>query len=134
MVIESVFYWGMGFHLPIYVEPVAEPEVEYPTWAERPQTRGECLKGGSNEERPCPWITCKWHLYVEFSDHGREEIDVATMKHSCLLDIADDGGMTLEEIGEMMKLTRERIRQIEAVALKKLEKRGYSLKQYLLEE
>jgi len=35
----------------------------------------------------------------------------------------DEGGITLEEIGDVMGLTRERIRQVEDTALRKLKKR-----------
>jgi DNA-directed RNA polymerase sigma subunit (sigma70/sigma32) len=42
----------------------------------------------------------------------------------CVLDEADKGGLTLEEIAEMFGLTRERIRQVEALALAKLKRRG----------
>jgi DNA-directed RNA polymerase sigma subunit (sigma70/sigma32) len=43
---------------------------------------------------------------------------------SCVLDVADNGGITLEEVGELLGVTRERIRQIEAVAIRKLVVRG----------
>ena len=125
---------GVLYKLPIYVEPqpvaapslvVAEPEDDsYPEWAERPRTRADCLKGGPDEERPCPWITCRWHLYVDVSHRGRLDVEVTEMKHTCVLDVADDGGLTLEEIGDLMGVTRERIRQLEAQILGKLKKRG----------
>jgi len=41
---------------------------------------------------------------------------------SCVLDVADRHGATLEEVGEIMDLTRERIRQIEHNAMRKLGK------------
>jgi hypothetical protein len=37
------------------------------------------------------------------------------------LDVADRGGTTLEDVGAIMNLTRERIRQVEVKALAKLE-------------
>jgi DNA-directed RNA polymerase sigma subunit (sigma70/sigma32) len=40
--------------------------------------------------------------------------------HGRDLDIAERGGITLEEVGEIMNLTRERIRQIEVRGLLKL--------------
>src|SRR5262249_53683369 len=43
------------------------------------------------------------------------------MGDSCALDIADRGGTTLEDVGAIMNLTRERIRQVEVKALAKLE-------------
>jgi DNA-directed RNA polymerase sigma subunit (sigma70/sigma32) len=42
------------------------------------------------------------------------------MKETCALDIADRSGVTLEEVGEIMNLTRERIRQVEVRGLLKL--------------
>lgn len=128
------------------VEPVVEPEAAerrpmilhttgardevypadalvYPRWALKPpRTRGECETGGANEERPCPWIRCKHHLFIEVSHRGTIEVDVSTLKNTCVLDIADDGGMTLEEIGSMVGLTRERIRQLEEQGLRKMRK------------
>ncbi len=43
------------------------------------------------------------------------------MKETCALDVADRGGTTLEDVGAIMNLTRERIRQVEVRALAKLE-------------
>lgn len=42
------------------------------------------------------------------------------MEHTCSLDIADDGPHTLDELGELFGLTKERVRQIEEAALAKL--------------
>ena len=39
---------------------------------------------------------------------------------SCALDVAERGGITLEEVGQIMNLTRERIRQVEVRGLEKL--------------
>jgi hypothetical protein len=41
----------------------------------------------------------------------------------CVLVLSNRGPYTLEEIGQMMGLTRERIRQIEQSAMRKLAKR-----------
>ncbi len=75
-----------------------------------PKTRGDCLPGGHNEARPCRWRGCYWHM--------------ENAKASCVLDVADNGGTTLEEVGEILGVTRERVRQIEAVAVQKLLVRG----------
>ena len=42
------------------------------------------------------------------------------LEHTCALDVADKQGITLEEVGEIMNLTRERVRQLEARGLVKL--------------
>jgi hypothetical protein len=39
---------------------------------------------------------------------------------TCALDVADRGGITLEEVGAIMNLTRERVRQLETRGLEKL--------------
>ena len=35
------------------------------------------------------------------------------MPGTCVLDVADHGEVTLQEVGELLRLTRERVRQIE---------------------
>lgn len=39
---------------------------------------------------------------------------------TCALDVANDDAITLEEVGELLGLTRERIRQIELIGLQRL--------------
>ena len=48
------------------------------------------------------------------------DIEVWEMTETCALDVADRGGITLEEVGEIMNLTRERVRQVETAGLAKL--------------
>ena len=48
------------------------------------------------------------------------DIEIWEMAETCALDIAERGGVTLEEVGEIMNLTRERIRQLEMSGLNKL--------------
>ena len=90
-----------------------------------PSTRGDC-RGGP---RPCPLLSCRWNLYCDVSKQGglklnRPDLEPWEMPPgaSCVLDAADAGGLTLEDVGELMNLSRERIRQIEAAALSKLRK------------
>ena len=42
------------------------------------------------------------------------------MKETCSLDVADRGGLTLEEVGEILNLTREAIRLIEVRGILRL--------------
>ncbi len=94
------------------------PPVDIP----RPESRGEC----QGEARPCPWVACKYHLYLDVNpDTGSIKINFPDlepweMRHTCALDVADENGITLEEVGEIMNLTRERIRQVEVRGLAKL--------------
>jgi hypothetical protein len=87
---------------------------------DRPRTRDDCAGG----ERPCPFVSCAHHLYLEVTDKGAVKYvfpDVAPdalerLPATCALDVADDGGATLERTGELMNLTRERVRQLEVSA------------------
>lgn len=89
----------------------------------KPYQRTECTDG----PRPCPYISCKHHLYIDVSPRtgaiklNFPDLEVWEMGESCALDIADRGGTTLEDVGAIMNLTRERIRQVEVKALAKLE-------------
>ena len=49
------------------------------------------------------------------------DLEVWEMTQTCALDVADRGGATLEDVGAIMNLTRERIRQVEVTGLAKLE-------------
>jgi hypothetical protein len=94
------------------------PPVDIP----RPTTRAECRE----EARPCPWVACKHHLYLDINpETGSIKINFPDLEpweltHTCALDVAERGGITLEEVGEIMNLTRERIRQVEVRGLLKL--------------
>jgi len=95
------------------------PETDY----YKPRSREECL----GTERPCPYVSCKHHLYLDVSPRtgaiklNFPDLEVWEMKETCALDVADRGGTTLEDVGAIMNLTRERIRQVEVRALAKLE-------------
>lgn len=81
-----------------------------------PKTRGDC----ANIPRPCPFTRCRHNLYSEHRDVELEDVPPA---RSCALDIADGGESTLEDIAQVFGLTRERVRQIEAKALKQIRER-----------
>src|SRR5450432_3315784 len=95
------------------------PEVDY----YKPKQRAECAEG----PRPCPYVSCKHHLFIDVSPRtgaiklNFPDLEVWEMGESCALDISDRGGTTLEDVGAIMNLTRERIRQVEVKALAKLE-------------
>jgi hypothetical protein len=89
----------------------------------KPKERAECANG----ERPCPFVSCKHHLYLDVSAKtgaiklNFPDLEVWEMTETCALDVADRGGTTLEEVGAIMNLTRERIRQVEVKGLAKLQ-------------
>lgn len=88
----------------------------------RPRYRSECPV-----VRPCPFVSCRYHLYLDVTESGSIKFNFFGMepwevRPSCALDAAEQlGDMTLKQIGDRMGLTRERIRQIETSALRKLE-------------
>lgn len=96
----------------------------------RPVTRADCIGG----PRPCPWVSCEHHALLALlsGEAGAriEDLDavalVETMPSTCLLDVADANpdGLTLDEVGALLGVTRERIRQIEAVATVRVRKRA----------
>jgi hypothetical protein len=103
---------------------------------QKPGNRAECLK----MKRPCLFVSCKYHLFldvnpetksIKFNFPGKE---VWELKETCALDVADKGGVTLEEVGAIMNLTRERIRQVEMRALQKLRQNSakYNIKNFNL--
>lgn len=95
--------------------------VDATTTLKRPATRGDCVEG----PRPCPWASCKFHLYIDVLDNGAlkfnfPDLESWELRETCALDVADRGGITLEEVGDLSNITRERVRQIEVRAFLKL--------------
>jgi hypothetical protein len=90
--------------------------------ASRPRSRADCGTG----PRPCMFISCKHHLYLDVNPSTGSiklnfpDKEVWELAETCALDVADKGGITLEEVGSIMNLTRERIRQVETRGLLKL--------------
>lgn len=89
-----------------------------------PASRSDCKTG----YRPCPFVSCRFHLYLDVTEHGAIKLNFPDqepweMKISCALDVAEAGdGLTLEELGGLLNLTRERTRQIERLALDKVDR------------
>jgi hypothetical protein len=82
-------------------------------------TRGACRR----LDGPCPHAVCRFNLTCERRDsRGAKpaQFHMPVVRESCALEAAEHGGMTLEEIALRLSLTRERVRQIELGALKKL--------------
>lgn len=70
-----------------------------------PATRADC----ADIARPCPALRCRHHN--------------GAGPWSCSLDVADAGGITLDEVGRALRVTRERARQLEVQALVQLRMR-----------
>jgi hypothetical protein len=90
--------------------------------ATRPKVRGDCVEG----QRPCPYVSCKYNLYVDVNPRTGSvkmnfpDKELWELNETCALDVADRQGITLEEVGVIMNLTRERVRQLEMRGLSKL--------------
>lgn len=89
---------------------------------DRPRTRTDCR----GTHRPCGYVGCKYHLYLDVNPEtgtihlNYPDLEPWELAESCSLDVAERGGVTLEEVGEIMNLTRERIRQIEVRGMLRL--------------
>ena len=126
----------------ISVKRMTKREIElgrmlYPDVADvdKPKKREECAEALG----PCPFVSCKHHLYLDVSAKtgaiklNFPDLEVWEMTESCALRVADRGGATLEEVGTIMNLTRERVRQVEVKGLAKLEALSdmYELREYV---
>ena len=90
----------------------------------KPRCRSDCSK----IPRPCPFVSCRYNLYCDITKRGSlklnfPKIEPQEMIASCALDIAELGGCTLQEIGDILNITRERVRQVQDKALRKLDRK-----------
>jgi hypothetical protein len=89
---------------------------------QRPRTRAECR----GHEGPCPWVSCKHHLYLDINPLTGSiklnfpDLEPWELQDTCALDVAEAGALTLEQVGAVTNLTRERVRQVESIGLAKL--------------
>jgi hypothetical protein len=68
----------------------------------------------------CPYELCRHNLAHTRVRGGM----VVETRPGCSLEYADRGGMTLEEVADVLGVTRERIRQIQAHALAHFHENG----------
>ncbi len=115
-----------GYSLPVRrvtkdsrrINALLYPEKNY--W--RPKTRADC----QNVPRPCPYVSCKFNAYLSIYDNGTIQVtqdcepEDVPPANSCVLDVAERPDVTLQDIGKVMGITRERARQIEVEACIKL--------------
>lgn len=110
-------------------EKMLAETLTYPDDVARPESREECR----SMSRPCPFVSCSHHLYLDVNPESGAiklnfpHLDVVDMVETCALDVADRGGTTLEEVGAILNLTRERIRQVEVRGLAKIKQMGRDL-------
>lgn len=100
-----------------------------------PKTRAGCVNG----PRPCPWLRCRYHMLQDLLPQiwrkpsrrplGPDQLDpddtdaavdyLFKMPYTCVLDAVGPDSKTLEEVGQIFNITRERIRQLEARAVRR---------------
>lgn len=100
------------------LEPVEGDEVLV---EQRPSCRAEC----KDVPRPCPFVSCRFNLYLDIRGDGVLRLnfpdrDPDEMLTSCALDLAEDGPRTLEQVADLMGMSKERARQIEGIAMAKM--------------
>lgn len=109
----------------IWLGRILNPADEFED-VKRPRSREECR----DAERPCPFVSCEHHLYLDvlaksgsiklnFPDVEADELE--KLPATCALDVADLQGVTLEEVGRFMNMTRERVRQLETTGKAKVQ-------------
>lgn len=95
---------------------------------DRPKTRADCLPGGINAQRPCPWASCRHNLYAGINEGSGSvviafpDLEIWDLPTSCSLDVADrrKTGLSRTVIAGMMNMSVENIRLIEKAAKRKL--------------
>lgn len=94
----------------------------------RPLHRRECESGGRNAERPCPYVSCKHHLFLDVNQRSGSitmnfpDLELHELDETCALDVARENpsGVSLDKVAARMNLTRERVRQVETRAALRL--------------
>jgi len=79
------------------------------------QTQGACRALQS----PCEQTQCRYHLGVRNLDAALLADD-ATIP-TCALEVAGEGTHTLDQVSQLLGVTKERVRQIEEAALRKIQ-------------
>jgi hypothetical protein len=121
---------------PFPIDSEIRADLDFADGEDRPLVYGDCLAGGVNEQRPCPWVSCRHHLaWVEqFEPSGlrvnglRVIQDWDDGRPSCSLDVANNGEAEREEIGKWWEMTHERVRQIEEDGLRRLRFHGQTFR------
>jgi len=113
----------------------------------RPHFRGDCLPGGRNAARPCPYARCRHNLLVDIIPNPSggaprvyenfPGVPPQDLVATCVLDVVDeigefdreallkelggrdtqDDSLALEQVGRLMNITRERVRQVQVEGL-----------------
>ena len=97
----------------------------------RPKTYGDCLPGGVNAMRPCPWVSCRHHLYLSTVRSGVSQTEIIVfadstkevweMAETCSLDVANrDGPLGYKEIAQIMNVSHPNVIATESKAIRRI--------------
>lgn len=104
---------------------------------ERPRDVRECLASDLGAPgSPCPWVGCSRNTLLDVTETGSIKFRYAVRAADGTVDVdwdrvrafglptcterVDPDGMTLDDLGAVLGVTRERIRQLETIALARL--------------
>lgn len=98
----------------------------------RPKVRSDCLPGGCNEERPCPWVGCRHHLLVAragkrlaLSRGGDPVESLERMHRTCALDVVAvfPDGLTVVQVAAILGEIPEKTTKTEIAGLVKVRRK-----------
>lgn len=87
---------------------------------------GECPGCGAHRVFRCPWVGCRWHLYLDVNPlNGSIKLNfpglqVWELAHTCALDEAWLSEACLESIGQKINLGRSRVQKLERLLMRRL--------------
>ena len=92
-----------------------------------PDTRADCLSRGLGKQVPCPFVSCRHHLFAEVTAAGElvehSSVPPEEMAETCVLAVADrpeHRRATLVEVGRLLRVSKSTVENIERRALAKL--------------
>lgn len=118
---ETIGVKQLKRELRAHVPELGDEQLRSDLEAVRPKSRADCELG----ERPCVFVACRYNLFLDVTAAGSITLnfpgqDLDELAETCALDVAERDRVTLEEVGSLMNVTRERIRQIETQALTRI--------------
>lgn len=120
--------WTHGAHMSKRRLTILRSENDAFSWDDHtaPTKRSDCMPGGVNEMRPCPWARCRWHLAFDYNQRNGSltenfpGVDFDEIPETCALDVADRGETSLDDVGQLLNVTREAMRLAEIRAFRKI--------------